>query len=141
MFYALYSVSMSERVKLICMQVVALNQCVPRLGDSICSYAHSTKLNSHMLIVEYFIKFASEFRVCLLISPKNLKLSDSFSMNFGYCSDNFGSTLFWNSCCLLFQFEFMWTCLSLAGMLDASKGTLGRAAAAMQIKKLTCSGN
>jgi len=133
---------MSERVKLICMQVVALNECVPRLGDSICSYAHSTKLNSHMLIVEYFIKFGSnKFTLCLLISPKNLKLSDSFSMNFGYCSDNFGSTLFWNSCCLLFQFEFMWTCLSLAGMLDASKGTLGRAAAAMQIKKLTCNGN
>ena len=87
---------MSERVKLICTQVVALKECVPRLGDSICSYAHSTKLNSHMLIVEYFIKFASEFRVCLLISPKNLKLSDSFSMNFGYCSDNFRVSSSWS---------------------------------------------
>jgi len=38
---------------------------------------------------------------------------------------------------LLFQFLFMWTCLSLAGMLDASKGTLGRAATAKRIKKLT----
>ena len=98
MFYTLHSISISERVKLICTQVVALKECVPRLGDSICSYAHSTKLNSHMLIVEYFIKFASKFTVivCLLISPKNLKLSDSFSMNFGYCSDNFRVSSSWS---------------------------------------------
>jgi len=62
-------------------------------------------------------------------------------LDFMYCSDNFGSILLWKSCCLLFQFLFIWTSLSLAWMLDASKRTLRRAAAAMRIKKLTYNGN
>jgi len=84
------------------------------------------------------------------LSYTNFKMTSSCNWNlqfvqlildFMYCSDNFGSILLWKSCCLLFQFLFIWNSLSLAWMLNASKRTLWRAAAAMRIKKLTYNGN